>query len=995
MAPPLRATYRLQPGAGFTFERARKIVPYLARLGISHVYLSPVLRSRTGSEHGYDVVDPTRLDPELGGRADWDALVRTLHEHGLGLLLDIVPNHMGVGSENPYWDDLFANGPASRYAAWFDIDWGEERLGVRGRVLVPILGDDLDAVIERNEISLGISRGLPRVRYFEHSFPLDPVTIPRVLIPALESLTASAPANDADVRELGEVLDELLTLPPRLTRSGARMKQRRSRVPAALERLDALYRRSAALRENVDRAVHRFGEGDAGRVRLANLLAAQVYVLVHWRRAAHEINYRRFFDINELVALRVGDPDVFAATHDLLLGWVGDGSVDALRVDHVDGLYDPRAYLDRLRESVDAAVAQRSSGAADSRGSEHTDGERARHVPIYVEKILTGEERIPREWPIDGTTGYEFLARLDALFIDAAGRDAMDQHYRRLLRLGRDAPGFEAVARRCKDMVLRTSLAADVRRLVRLLAPIAARDPEAACLTRPELRTALVALIAALPVYRTYISSGEDADAADTRVIEIALARARAEPRADPRALRLLERVLLRADDVAPPSPDARSDRELFVHRFQQVSGPAAAKGVEDTALYRYTPLVSLCEVGSSPDFPVADAPRRLHDFNAERLALLPRSLDSTSTHDTKRSADVRSRISVLSELPDEWFAAVKRWMREMSSARGRTRGRRAPDAQAEYLLYQTLVGAWPLCEVDEQQRAELRDRITEYMLKAVREAKVRTSWTEPDADYERALTEYIEALFAGHSGTIFDVERFSRRIAMPGIWNALARTLVHCTAPGTPDIYQGDELWNFSLVDPDNRRPVDFSARNALLDSLERDPPSIAELLATPTDGRLKLHILHSALRCRLQHPSLFAAGAYHPLEATVPAAPDDHRPDAHHPDDRTDDAPSTSPTRSSRATRAHHIFAFARHSPDATALVIVPRLTASFTNHATAGPSTWHDTRLPIPPSFLHSRWRRTIAPGHVAPRSDGTLLLSDILAESPVELLLGEGS
>jgi (1->4)-alpha-D-glucan 1-alpha-D-glucosylmutase len=966
MAPPLRATYRLQLGAALTFESARGIVPYLARLGISHMYMSPVLRSRTGSEHGYDVVDPTRLDPELGGRAEWDALVRTLHEHGMGILLDIVPNHMGVGSENPYWDDLFANGPASRYAAWFDIDWAETRLGARGKVLVPILGDDLDTVIARDQIGLAIARGLPRVRYFEHSFPLDPVTIPRVLTRALESLRGVAPAGDADVRELGEVLDALLTLPPRLTRSGARVEERRIQAPAILARLAALYRRSDALRDAVDRAVRQFGEGNAGRVRLADLLAAQVYVLVHWRRAAHEINYRRFFDINELVALRVGDSEVFAATHELLLAWVSEGSVDALRVDHVDGLYDPRAYLDRLRDSVRAAV------------------ERARQVPIFVEKILTADERLPRDWPVDGTTGYEFLAQLDALFIDPAGRDAIETSYRRMLRLGRNTPDFEDVARRCKDLVLRTSLAADVRRLVRILSPIAERDAEAACVSRPELRNALVAVIAALPVYRSYIAAGEPASASDRRVIEIALERARAASEVDGRALRLLERVLLPSDDDAPaPSLDELRERDLFVHRFQQVSGPAAAKGVEDTALYRYTPLASLCEVGSSPDRPLADAPRRMHDANAERAALMPLSLDCTSTHDTKRSADVRSRISVLSELPDEWLAAVKRWRREMRRARGRPHDQPAPDAQTEYLLYQTLVGVWPLGEVDGQLHAELRERLTEYMLKAAREAKVRTSWTDPDADYERALARYIEALFAGHAGTIADVERFARRIAKAGVWNALARALVHCTAPGTPDIYQGDELWSFALVDPDNRRPVDFSTRDALLESLERNAPPLAELLANPSDGRLKLHVIHRALRCRGEHTSLFATGSYHPLEVIVPAARGDHRPRR----ERDDARQRTLPTDLSR-----HIFAFARHSPDVTALVVVPRLTASFASSAPIGPA-WRDARLSIPPALRRPRWRRTIAHGSLDGHPD-SLPLSDILAEWPVEVVVGGG-
>jgi (1->4)-alpha-D-glucan 1-alpha-D-glucosylmutase len=1000
MGRPLRATYRLQLGTELTFERAREIVPYLARLGISHIYLSPVLRSRAGSEHGYDVVDPTRVNPALGSRADWDALVATVHDHGMGILLDIVPNHMGVGSENPYWDDLFANGPASRYAAWFDIDWAEERLGVRGRVLVPILGDDLDAAIARDEITIYAAGGRLRVRYFDHSFPLDPVTIPRVLTPALESLRATAPPGDADVRELGEVLDELLTLPPRLTRSSERLAERRRRGPAALAKLRELYISSGDVRAAVERAVRDFGEGSAGRIRLANLLAAQVYALVHWRRAAHEINYRRFFDINELVALRVGDPEVFEATHDLVLQWVRDGSVDALRVDHVDGLYDPRAYLDRLRASVRAAVAHDPSGVpappSDDREGRKPEGaepgsaepgsaEPAAHVPIFVEKILAGDERLPRDWPVDGTTGYEFLAQLDAISIDPAGRDTIEARYRRLLHLSRHAPAFDGVAQRSKELVLRTSLAADVRRLGRLLAHIAARDPDAAGVSRRELREAIIQLIASLSVYRTYFASGEPASAADRSVIEAALARAGTATIGDGRALRLLERIFLPAAECQPSlSPEDLRERDLFVHRFQQVSGPAAAKGVEDTALYRYTPLASLCEVGSSPDRPLAHATDQLHEANAERLSRSPLTLDCTSTHDTKRSADVRSRIDVLSELPDEWFAAVERWRREMRGARGREHGRPAPDAQTEYLLLQTLVGMWPLGGVSPSLRAELRERVEQYIVKAAREAKARTSWTDPNADFEGAIAHYIEALFSGQTGTLESIERFARRVEKAGIWNALARTLVHCTAPGTPDIYQGDELWSFSLVDPDNRRPVDFSMRDALLASLEREPPTIAELVANPEDGRLKLHVIHRALRCRRQHPSLFAAGEYHALVPTAPTCEKDRHALR---------APDHNQPGASASDRSCHVFAFARRSTDATALVVVPRLTVTLGDGAPIGDDVWHDTRLTLPPSLRRSRWRRTIGRGDLEAH-DGVLLLADILAESPVELLVGEG-
>jgi (1->4)-alpha-D-glucan 1-alpha-D-glucosylmutase len=552
-----------------------------------------------------------------------------------------------------------------------------------------------------------------------------------------------------------------------------------------------------------------------------------------------------------------------------------------------------------------------------------------------------------------------------------------------MLRLGRQAPAFDGVARRSKLLVLRTSLAADVRRLGRLLAPIAARDPAAAGIGRPQLREAIVQLIAALPVYRTYLASGEPASAADRSVIEDALARA--VTAADERALRLLERLFLPEDEQQPSlSAGELRERDLFVQRFQQVSGPAAAKGVEDTALYRYTPLASLCEVGSSPDRPLANAMERLHEANAERLSRWPLTLDCTSTHDTKRSADVRSRIAVFSELPDEWFEAVERWRREMRHVRGLEHGHPAPDAHTEYLLFQTLVGIWPSGVASPSLCAELRERVEQYIVKATREAKARTSWTDPNTEFEEAIARYVEALFTRHSGTLESIERFARRVERPGIWNALARTLVHCTAPGTPDIYQGDELWNFSLVDPDNRRPVDFSMRDALLSSLERDPPSIADLVANPEDGRLKLHVIHRALRCRQQHPSLFASGAYHALTAAT-ASGDERRP-AHR--DPNGPPPGAPPDDLSR-----HVVAFARHSTEATVLVVVPRLTATLGDGAPIGSDVWRDTRIVLPPTLQHPRWRRTIGHGPLEPR-EGVLLLADILAESPVELLVGEG-
>ncbi|MBX6330380.1 MAG: malto-oligosyltrehalose synthase [Gemmatimonadaceae bacterium] len=935
--PLLRATYRMQVNREVPLARARAAVPYLARLGISHLYLSPVLSSRPGSSHGYDVVDPTRLDPELGTDDDWAALVAALHAHGMGLLLDIVPNHMGVGQDNPFWDDLFANGPASPYAAWFDIDWREPRTGAQGRVLMPILGDRLGAVLARGEIGLRFDAGRLRVHYFDHSFPLDPATLPHVLAPAADVLRA-APATAHEGDTLAALLRAMRLLPSRRTAAPERVARRRRDGPELLRRLEQLYEGSGPARDTLDLAAHAFATGAEGARRMRALLDAQVYALVFWRRAAEEINYRRFFDINELVALRMEDPAVFAATHRRVIRWVREGRADALRVDHIDGLRDPQAYLERLRRAVTPSPGARGADAP---------------VALFVEKVLSGDERLRADWPVQGTTGYELLNALEAIFIAPAGYEAIEDFYRHLIGVRHHPLRFADVAYRAKVHVLRTSLAADVRRLARLLAPVAARDPRTADLARSALAEAIIELIAALPVYRTYIvPRNERVDPEDRRVVDRALAAARERGGADPAALALLTDVLLLHDAGALPAEE-RTARARVVQLFQQTSGPAAAKGVEDTALYRYAPLASLDEVGGTPDRPLAHAVERLHAANAERAARWPASLLTVSTHDTKRSADVRARLDVLSELPDAWSAAVTAWRARMRSARTRVRGRLAPDAHTEYLAYQTIVGIWPLEPPDHAARAALLERVREHMRKAMREAKARTSWTDPDAAVERALDAYLDALFAERSPVLDDVARFAARIARPGLWNALARTLVYTTAPGTPDVYQGDELWNFTLVDPDNRHPVDFEARARALDTLRGE--TLGALAAHPEDGRLKLYVLHRTLAARRAHPALFAAGTYEPVRAV--------------------------------GARSAHVVAFVRRYGAQYALTVVPRFTVALGAGAPVG-AVWEETRLDAPETLGVGVWRRCIGDGEI----HGTLRLGDLLRDAPVELLLG---
>ena len=959
MTIPLRATYRLQLNSEFTLDSARAIVPYLARLGISHIYAAPLLRSRPGSRHGYDVVDPTRLDPELGSDASFDALVAELRAHDMGMILDIVPNHMGVGADNPFWDDLFANGPASRYASWFDIDWNAPARGLKGRVLIPILGRELAEAIEANEITLGFESGRFRIRYFEQSFPLDPATIPMVLERALAALPSDVAPEDFD--ELTSIRSALLALPPRLARRRALVERRQRDAPELLRRLETLEHRSTAVKRALDAAARTFIAGANGHQRLRELLDSQVYALVYWRRAAHEINYRRFFDINELVALRMEDPAVFGATHRRIIQWVKDGHLDGLRIDHVDGLSNPREYLDRLN----AAIHQVRPGD---------------EIPVYVEKILSGRERLRPEWRVAGTTGYEFLAQLDAIFISPDGRREIERTYRSFLGIRRPELDFHEVAVRGKAFILRSSLASDVQRLARLLAPIARRAAPTQSLTRTQLSEGIVLLIARLPVYRTYIEAGALSIHDDDRAtLERAFAEANAAALIRAPLLALLREIFL--GDPSALDARRRAERDAFVVRFQQVSGPATAKGIEDTALYRYSPLLSLNEVGADPGGELRDAVGYFHDANIERSTRWPRTMLATSTHDTKRSADVRSRIDALSEIPREWAAQLARWERAHRFLKTRVRERVAPDAQMEYVLYQTLVGIWPTHEPDAGERHALFERVSEFARKAAREAKARTSWTDPDEEYERALASFIRSLF-DREEFLRELQSFVGTIAPSAAWNALARVVLHLTSPGVPDLYQGDELWNFSLVDPDNRRPVEYDRGAQLLghlmsplgDTTQTLPP--LKLTDVATDAA-KLALIHRLLSLRASRPALFAHGTYRPLAAHGP--------------------------------RGEHIVAFARHlsavPPNApqSAIIVVPRLTHSFAPLSPPIGDLWRDTVLHLPADLATTHWLDAISGRDLDPSERAStdpalsipVPISLVLSSAPVAVLLDRSS
>lgn len=945
----LRATYRLQLRDGADLEAARALVPYLARLGVSHLYLSPVLRARAGSAHGYDGVDPTAVDPALGGERALVALARALHAQGLGMILDVVPNHLAADPESPFFADVLAHGRASAYADWYDVDW---KAGARPRLDLPFLGAPLAEVLGRGELAPERGPEGLRLRYFERAFPLDPATWPALLRPAAQRLRASGPVGRRVAERLRPLVRRLAGIPPasradenaRLARAGARED-----AAAHFAALEAAETEAGRV---LDAALAALAEGAAGKRRIARLLARQPYRLGFWRRLRHRMNYRRFFDVNELVALRAEVPEVFDATHARLLDAVADGLVDGLRIDHVDGLADPEAYLRRLRHAADARAPE---GAP-------------RPFPILVEKILAPGERLPERWPVQGTTGYEFAARIEAALLDAAGTARMHADWRRATG-GRGS--FREVAVAAKRKVLAELLEADVRRAAEALAGQAAAEgrpvPGAAA-----LRSAVLETAAHLEVYRSYLPADGPAPSEDRARLERALAGARAARRAPERGLSALEGALL-----APPprAPAAREARARTIARFEQLAAPAAAKGVEDTALYRYTPLLSQNEVGAEPEAEPKGATSALHADARERLARGPGGLLAASTHDSKRSADVRARLDVLTEIPDRFEAAMQRLHARARALTNDGALPPAPEPATERFLYQTLVGVWPLAEGDTAGvppdvagLESLRERVVATLEKSVREAKERTDWLDPDPEYETELRGFVSALLrdAAARSLRAEIAGLVAAIARPGLWNALARTAVQLASPGVPDVYQGDELFRLSLVDPDNRRPVDFARRARLLESLEaearRGPEALAALARAvadaPEDGRAKLHLIRTGFAARRRDPALFLDAPYRPLAA--------------------------------RGARAAHAIAFARCGEDRALLCVAPRLPLRLVGGASERAPTgavWEETALPLPRE-LAGRCLRSLLTGATL-EAGAELPCAELLADFPVGL------
>ena len=953
-----RATYRIQLNAGFTFRDAAAIVPYLASLGISHAYCSPYFRARAGSIHGYDVVDHNSFNPEIGSREDFEEFVATLRAHQMGHVLDIVPNHVGImGSDNLWWMDVLENGEASAYAEYFDIDWTPANPVLAHKVLVPGLGDTYGVVLERGEIELRFEPDLGSFAFFyhEHRFPLDPRTYPRVLDRALAHVSNTA--IEMLRRAFGALPDRVAPTPEQIAERHRNKEDHKRRLAALCTENDAV---SLAIQA----AVRSFA-GDkrepASFDALHELLEQQAYRLAYWRVAADEINYRRFFDVNDLAALRVENEAVFDATHKLVLELVREGKIDGLRIDHPDGLFDPAQYFRRLQSRIADAT-----GSAASEPDFGVAGEK-RNLPIYlvVEKITASFESLPSSWPVHGETGYHFANVINRMLVDAATKARLDRVYQSFIGTHLE---WQDVAYEAQHLVLRRSLASELNVVANRLARIAQTDRSTRDFTFSSVRQALAEVIACFPVYRTYVSDTVSQD--DRRYVDWAIAAAKSHRSVtEAPVLDFVRSALL----MELPSISELMSRRIrtFAMKFQQVTAPVTAKGVEDTALYRFNRLASLNEVGGEPAT-YGSTVRAFHVDAQHRARCWPHEMLATSTHDTKRSGDVRARINVLSEMTAIWRQTIERWSRFNRSRKREVDGRPAPSPNDEYLLYETLVGSWPVEDLDDAGANAYRQRIEAYVVKAAREAKVRTSWASVNAAYEDALVQFVGSILERRNGNLFlaDFTTFHRRVVRYGLLNGLTQTLCKLTAPGVPDIYQGDDLWDFSLVDPDNRRPVDYAKRLQMLTHLQQecgsepDPAWVRSLVDDLHDGRCKLYLIWRTLQFRRAHEALFRDGEYLPLRVSG-----DH---------------------------AAKICAFARRHEGQTAVVVAPRLYLRLLGERIdppLGAGVWGNTSIELPRGLDANSPLASVLGGDRMTAQHGSpaeLSVGNVLSLFPVALL-----
>ena len=870
------STYRLQFRRGFGFQEARALLPYLQQLGITDIYASPIFEAYSDSASGYDIVDPTRLSAALGTWNDFIGFCTELKVHDMGLILDIVPNHMSDAAPNLWWKDVLENGPSSPYEYYFDIEWDPPSRSRGEKMIWPILGAPYADVLERQELTLTFSEEGFAVQYFGRSLPIDPCTYGPIL---------------SGVPEAAELEELIRSLPPSNTTDAGAVCLRLSQARELKRRLWNLYTTNDGFRTHLDESVRTFnGEPEDPRSfdLLDALLGQQAYVLSFWKVAREKVNYRRFFDIADLVGVNVEDPQVFAATHNLIFQLVDEGWVTGLRIDHIDGLYDPTEYLIRLRERLPDCF-------------------------IVVEKILEQQESLCAEWPVCGTTGYDFVNAAGSVMVDPEGLERITAAYQ---QFGGVRTGFAAVVYEQRKRVIAQLFAGEAHSLSLHLNLLAESDRYAKDASPRELNAALEEVTACLPVYRTYTRSFQ-VRAEDVQSIEEAFREARrSNPHLSEAVWNFVRRVLL-LDCPPNLTPDQRARWKQFVHRWQQFSGPVMAKGKEDTAFYIYNRLVSLNEVGGQDQpWQIAD----FHHFAETRAKSWPCSLNAGTTHDTKRGEDARARIHVLADMPEIWTRHLKRWQRWNARCKRILNGSSVPGPNEEYFIYQTLVGAWPL---DPAETETFLERLQKTLVKAWREAKQFTSWTSPDSDYETAVAEFVATILtpAAENHFLPDFSQFQRRISLSAVCVSLAQTLIRLVSPGVPDIYQGAELWELSMVDPDNRRPVDFAKRQALLSDIANR--SAAALLKDWQCGSVKQFVIQKTLKFRLENAEVFRSGEYIPLEAV--------------------------------GAHSVHVLAFARHSGMTWTIAAVPRFPGKLSRLSwpSLGKGSLSDTELSFPPT------------------------------------------
>jgi (1->4)-alpha-D-glucan 1-alpha-D-glucosylmutase len=942
--PAPAATYRLQLNRSFRLSEATGLLDYFAALGITDIYASPILTSRKGSQHGYDVTDPAQIDPDVGSPQEFSQFQEELVRRGMRLILDIVPNHMAASSENRWWMDVLENGAESRFAPNFDIDWHPHSRNLDGKVLLPVLGRPIGEVLDQRELRLVFQNGRFFVRYFDSTFPLAPSTYHRLLNHRVDELRNSLSEDSAAFQEYSGIV-AALSLSESTRTASETEAERRVRLDATRERLQELVSGNAEIAKFIDKNISTFNgaaNDPASLCALEHLLGEQKYRLAYWMDPNEAINYRRFFAISDLVGVRVEDSAVFEVTHDEIFRLSTGPAIRGFRVDHIDGLRDPLTYLKRLEE--------KQLSLSSEPGSSY----------ILVEKILSERESLPADWPVRGTTGYDYLNQANGPFVFPPGAVRLRNVYFEFV--GRET-NYADVVYEEKKLVMNSLLRVEMRSLGRQLFELAADDRYARDLLRQELMDVLMEVTACIPVYRTYIRN-LDVPPSAKLVIERAIAQARLRrPRLSAECFAFLHDVLTLANPAHILS-DQRETRLGFVMRWQQFTGPIVAKGVEDTALYVYYPLASLNEVGGNPEPSEAPTREEFFEFIGARQREWPDTLNATSTHDTKRSEDVRARLNVLSEIPEEWAVRLTEWTGENQALKAKLNERMVPDANEEYLIYQSLLGLWPA------ERSDLPDvgkRLEEYVIKAIREAMVHTQWTEPNIAHEAAIRKFVEGMLEQRNDRFLcSFSRFQQQIAYAGMLNGLGQTLLKIACPGVPDFYQGSELWQYRLVDPDNRQTIDFELRRRNLERVtertREDPAGIAGwLLAHWPNGWIKLYVTWMALGCRRRQSRLFRDGEFLPIEVT--------------------------------GDQSLHLLSFLRRHGHDEALVIIPRWTLQIppASDESAYAKFWEGTTLRLPPSSP-SLWRNlfTTETVRVDGERSGTLPVGGLLKNFPLALL-----